>query len=98
MLAVCIHGRHFNGKQPSGLISIFHLRDESSVCVGVGGAYVWDKTPQQDFALKMQEGLMREGNVFAGHYGITCYLYATSLYKRRMGNVLRCCLGTCNRL
>ena len=63
-----------------------------------GGAYARDKTPQQDFALKMQEGLMREGNVFAGHYGITCYLYATSLYKRRMGNVLRCCLGTCNRL
>ena len=29
------------------------------------------KTPQQDFALKMQGGLMREGGgvVFAEHYG-----------------------------
>ena len=28
------------------------------------------KIPQQDFTLKMQGGLMREGGVFAGHYGI----------------------------
>ena len=29
------------------------------------------KTPQYEFALKMQGGLMREGGgVFAGHYGI----------------------------
>ena len=27
------------------------------------------KIPPQDFALKMQGGLMREGGVFAGHYG-----------------------------
>ena len=27
------------------------------------------KIPQQDFALKMPGGLMREGGVFAGHYG-----------------------------
>ena len=28
------------------------------------------KIPQQEFALKMQGGLMREGGgVFAGHYG-----------------------------
>ena len=26
--------------------------------------------PLQDFVLKMQGGLMREGGVFAGHYGI----------------------------
>ena len=32
------------------------------------------RTPQQEFVLKMQEGLMREGGVFAGQYGITCYL------------------------
>ena len=29
------------------------------------------KIPHQDFALKRQGGLMREGGVFAGHYGIT---------------------------
>ena len=29
------------------------------------------KIPQYEFALKMQGGLMREGGVFAGHYG-TC--------------------------
>ena len=40
------------------------------------------KTPQQDFALKMQEGLMREGSVFAGHYGITCYLGNIAVQKR----------------
>ena len=27
------------------------------------------KTPLQNFALKMQGRLMREGGVFAGHYG-----------------------------
>ena len=85
MPAVRVDGRHFNGKQPSGLISLFQLWDESfSVCVCVcvcvcvfvcvGGAYAREKTPQQDFALQVQEGLMREGSVFAGHYGITCYL------------------------
>ena len=30
----------------------------------------WIKIPPQDFGLKMQGGLMREGGVFAGHYGI----------------------------
>ena len=33
------------------------------------------KIPQQEFALKMQEGLMREGGVFAGHYGIQQNMY-----------------------
>ena len=28
------------------------------------------KIPKQDFALKRQGGLMREGGVFVGHYGI----------------------------
>ena len=27
------------------------------------------KIPQYEFALKMQGGLMREGGIFAGHYG-----------------------------
>ena len=29
----------------------------------VGGAYAQDKIPQQDFALEMQGGLMREGGL-----------------------------------
>ena len=28
------------------------------------------KIPQQDFALKLPGGLMREGGVFSGYYGI----------------------------
>ena len=36
----------------------FRLRDESS---SRGEAYVWDKTPQQDFALKMQGAYARGG-------------------------------------
>ena len=41
-----------------------------------------DKIPQQEFALKMQVGLMREGGggggVFAGHYGIRIHLNSGS--------------------
>ena len=42
----------------------------------MGGLMRGIKIPQQDFALKMQGGLMREGRgggwggIFAGHYGI----------------------------
>ena len=38
---------------------------------------LWDKIPQQDFALKMQRGggLCARGSVFAGHYGITFLRY-----------------------
>ena len=64
MRVVRVHGRHFNSRQPSGLNSIFQLRDESSsvcVCVVGGGLMHGIKTPQQDFALKMQGGLMRDG-------------------------------------
>ena len=56
------------------------MRDGSSVwvCVcrggGGGGLMREIKTPQQDFALKMQEGLMHERSIFVGHYGIICYL------------------------
>ena len=35
------------------------------------------KIPQYEFALKMQEGLMREGGIFAGHYGINVYFIST---------------------
>ena len=36
---------------------------------GGRGAYVRNKISQQDFVLKTHEGLMREGGIFAGHYG-----------------------------
>ena len=41
------------------------------------------KIPQQDFALKIQGGLMGEGGggVFAGHYG-TCKLHSSNFYSR----------------
>ena len=75
MRAVHVHGRHFNGRQLSCLnkiISIFRLRDKSSSGGGGGGGGLMRgiKIPQQDFALKMQGGLMRKGDIFAGHYGI----------------------------
>ena len=31
------------------------------------------KTPQQDFALKMQGGLCVRGGIFAGHYGTVSF-------------------------
>ena len=69
MQAVCVCGRHFNSRQPSGLIiSIFRLRDESSSWGG-GELMYGIKIPQQDFALKMQGGLCARGGLFAGHYG-----------------------------
>ena len=34
-----------------------------------GGLMRGIKIPLQDFALKMQGGIMHEGGVFAGHYG-----------------------------
>ena len=64
MRVICVRGR-----QPSGLISIFRLWDESSS--GRVGLMQGIKIPQQDFALKMQGGAYaRGGHVFAGHYGI----------------------------
>ena len=56
MWAVRVRGRHFNGRQPSGLnlISIFRLRDESSSGGGIN-------ISQKDFALKMQGGLCARG-------------------------------------
>ena len=35
--------------------------------------------PQYEFALKMQGELMREGGVFAGHYG-NCYCINMAMY------------------
>ena len=52
----------------------FHHGDLEPDCVevstrGGGGLMRGIKIPLHDFALKMQGGLMREGGVFAGHYG-----------------------------
>ena len=55
------------------IISVIRLQDKSSSGRGGGGLMRGIKIPQQDFALKMLGGLMREwgggGGVFAGHYG-----------------------------
>ena len=68
MRAVRVRSRHFNGRQPSGLNQI-NLSDSTAGYVffcgggggGGGGLMRGIKIPQQDFALKMQGGLMREG-------------------------------------
>ena len=47
-----------------------------SLLLGVEGLMRGIKILQQEFTLKMQEGLMREGGgVFAGHYGIQQNMY-----------------------
>ena len=52
MQAVRVRGRRFNGRQSSGLISIFRLWDKSSS--RGWGLMRGLKIPQQDFALKME--------------------------------------------
>ena len=42
--------RHFNGRQPSGLINL-------SISTAGWGAYAWDKNTSADFAPKMQGGM-----------------------------------------
>ena len=55
MRAVRVHGRHFNGRQPSGLILIFRLQDEYSSEGGVG-LMCGIKIPQPHFVPKMKGG------------------------------------------
>ena len=60
------------------MISIFRLRDESSSGGGGGGgggAYARDKNTSVRVCAKNAGGLMREGGVFAGHYGIYSFPY-----------------------
>ena len=55
MWAVCVRGRHFNGRQLSGLNkSIFRLWDKSSS--GVGGAYARDKNTSAGLCAKNAGG------------------------------------------
>ena len=77
MWAVRVRGRHFNGRQPSGLISIFRLQDESSFGeLGGGvGAYVRDKNTSASLCPK-NAGMgfctrKGGGGVFVGRYGTT---------------------------
>jgi len=75
MRAVRVRCRHFQSTVDSQVAYIiFRLWDEYESSSVVGGLMRGRKIPQQDFALKRQGGLMREGAVFAGHYGITDYL------------------------
>ena len=92
MRAVCVRGRHFNSRQPSGLnikiISIFRLRDESS---WGGGLMYGIKIPQQDFALKMQGVLMREG--VGGHICRTPRYIASPSYSLLVSVLFVICPG-----
>ena len=60
MRAVHVRGRHFNGRQLSGLNSQYFDCGMSLLGGGMGGLMCGIKIPQQDFVLKMQGGLMRE--------------------------------------
>ena len=75
MQAVCVRSRHFNGRQPSGLGKYKYFDCGMSLLRGGGGggggAYAQDKNTSVRVCAKNAGGLMREGCVFAGHYG-TC--------------------------
>ena len=60
-----VRSRHFNGRQP-----ILRLWDKSSS--GGWGAYVRDENTSVRVRAKNAGGLMHEGGIFAGHYGICC--------------------------
>ena len=52
--AVRVRGRHFNGRQPSGL-NKNNLNISTAGCLlQGGGAYSWIKIPQQDFAVVVE--------------------------------------------
>ena len=52
MRAVHVHGRHFNGRQPSGL-----NKSNLNISTAASGGFMCGiKIPQQEFALKMQGG------------------------------------------
>ena len=72
MRAVRIRSRHFNGRQPSGIgkYKQFQYFDCGMSLLRRGELMRGIKIPQYEFALKMQGGLMHEGGVFAGHYGM----------------------------
>ena len=79
MRAVCVRGRHFNGRQLSDLNN--RLREKSSSGGGGGGGLMRGiKIPQQDFALKMQGELMREGGGGGGGGG-GAYLRDTTVLE-----------------
>ena len=83
MRAVRVCGRHFNGRQPSGLqriILIFDCGMSLLLGGGVGGggggeAYVRDKNTSARLCAKNAGGAYAQGRggwevVFVGHYGI----------------------------
>ena len=83
MRAVRIHSRHFNGRQPSGL-GKNNLTAGRVFFWGVEwGAYARDKIPPQEFALKMQGGLMREGERICGTLRYMSVRILFMLQKRR---------------
>ena len=54
MRAVCVRGRHFNGRQQSGLNK--NNLSDCGISLLLGGLMRGIKVPQQDFALKIPGG------------------------------------------
>ena len=65
----------------------FRLRDESS---SGGEAYARDKTPQQDFALKMQGGLCVRGGAYVRDTTVLAVLTLQKSEKRVRSITQRC--------
>ena len=63
MRAICVRGRHFNGRQPSDLIeiiSVIRLWNKSS-SGGGGGAYAWDKSASAGLCAKCRGAYVQGG-------------------------------------
>ena len=93
---VRVHGRHFNSRQPSGLNKLnlnFQLRDESSSATwwggGGGGLMHGIKIPLQDFAPKMQGGLMRKEGRICGtlRYIVLALIMTSPFVCQKWGEV-----------
>ena len=52
MQVACVHGRHFNGRQPSGITQYF----DCGMSLLLGGLMRRIKIPKQDIALEMEGG------------------------------------------
>ena len=64
MRAVHVRGRHFNGRQLSGLNSQYFDCGMSLLGGGVGGAYVWDKNTSARLCAKNAGWAYARGGVY----------------------------------
>ena len=68
------------------------------VCVCVGGAYAWDKNTSARICAKNAGGAYARGGRICGTVRYNLLPIGNIAVQKTMGNVLRYCLGTCNRL